>query len=154
MMNRIMTLLVALVVLTTAAFAQTTTNQLPVDAGVKRGDLSAQSSTITMTEKGFNWLYLNDGYDTLAAVSYTLAPISGTNGRLRLQALGAADPSDASRKTYLSLGLGYNVFNAANGFRFDVFAGPKGFNIADKWEWQCGRGSIVFGFGVSIPLCS
>lgn len=153
-MKRLLVLLIAMVALVATSFAQTTTNKLPVDAGVVSGQVSAQSSTITLTEKGFNWLWLNDGYDNLAAVSYTIAPIGGTNGRLRLQALGASDPSDASRKTYLSLGLGYNVFNAANGFRLDVFAGPKGFNIADKWEFQRGKGALVFGFGISVPLGS
>lgn len=138
-----------------AALSYAQTNQLPVDAGtlkVKPGQVSAQSSSFTMSEKGLNFLYLRDGYTNFTAVSYTVAPISGTNGRLRLQALGAADPNDATNKAYLTLGLGYNLFNAASGFRLDLFAGPKGFNVADGFKFQSGKNSLVFGVGFSIPL--
>lgn len=135
------------------AFAQS--NQLPVDAGtpkLSRGQVGAQSTTLTMTEKGFNFLWLNDGYESLGAISYTVAPIKGTNGRLRLQALGAGNPGNLENKAYLTLGLGYNLFNSANGFRVDVFGGPKGFNAADSFKFQDGKGSFVFGVGLSIPL--
>jgi len=135
------------------SFAQV--NQLPVDAGtvkLKPGQVSAQSVSSFMDEKGFNFVYLNDGNDNLAAVSYTIAPIKGTNGRLRLQALGATDPSDSSKKAYLTMGLAYNLFNSASGFRLDLLAGPKGFNVADGFKWEGGKNSLVFGVGFSIPL--
>lgn len=152
-MNKFLAALALVACLVAGAFAQS--NRLPVDAGTlrpERGQVGAQSTTFTMTEKGFNFLWLNDGYDSLGAISYTIAPIKGTNGRLRLQALGAGNPGNLSEKAYLTMGLGYNLFNAANGFRLDVFAGPKGFNMADNWKFQSGKGSLVFGFGVSIPL--
>jgi len=50
------------------------------------------------------------------------------------------------------MGLGYNLFNSASGFRLDLFAGPKGFNAADGFKFQSGRNSFVFGVGFSIPL--
>lgn len=128
-------------------------NKLPIDAGTpKPGQVSGQSSSFTMDEKGVNFLYLHDGKNNLTAVSYTLKSIGGTNGRLRLQMLGAADPNDMNNKAYLTMGLGYNVFNAASGFRLDLFAGPKGFNVADGFKFQSGRNSVVFGFGFSLPL--
>ena len=147
-------LAVTLGALSVLSFAQTTSNKLPVDAGTVRGSgqVSAQSSSFFMDEKGFNYLYLSDGHDNLAAISYTIAPIKGTNGRLRLQALGAADPANLNNKTYLTLGLGYNLFNSASGFRLDVFAGPKGFNAADGFKFQSGKNSFVLGIGVAIPL--
>lgn len=132
-------------------------NQLPVDAGSlkpKQGEVGAQSSTVTMSEKGINYLWLNDGHDSLAAISYTIAPIQGTNGRLRLQALGAADPSDFRNKAYLTLGLAYNLFSSANLFRVDLFGGPKGFNIADGFKFERGKNSFIFGFGITIPIGS
>ena len=141
---------IGLMVASISAFAQT--NHLPVDAGTPRGQVSAQSSSFTMDEKGINYIYLNDGHDNLAAISYTLAGIPGTNGRLRLQMLGAADPSDIKNKAYLTMGLGYNLFNSASGFRLDLFAGPKGFNAADGFRFQSGRNSFVYGVGFSIPL--
>lgn len=142
-----------LVLASVMSFAQT--NKLPIDAGtpkVKPGQVSAQSSSFTLDEKGFNYLYLNDGQDSLTAISYTIAPIAGTNGRLRLQALGAADPADLRNKAYLTMGLGYNLFNSASGFRLDLFAGPKGFNAADGFRFQSGKNSFVFGIGFSVPL--
>lgn len=143
-------LTIGLAIMTALSFAQT--NKLPIDAGTPRGQVSAQSSSFTMDEKGFNYLYLHDGKDSLTAISYTIAPISGTNGRLRLQMLGAADPNDMSKKAYLTMGLGYNLFSAASGFRVDLFAGPKGFNAADNFHFQSGRNSFVFGIGLAIPL--
>ncbi|MBS1722562.1 MAG: hypothetical protein JSS66_06085 [Armatimonadetes bacterium] len=152
-MKKLFCVLAAAVTMVCGAFAQS--NQLPIDAGtpkLKPGEVASMSSSFTMTEKGLDWLYLNDGFDNLAAISYTIKPIQGTNGRLRLQALGAADPSDMSKKAYLTMGLGYNLFNAANGFRLDLFAGPKGFNVADGFKFQSGKGAFVFGFGVTVPL--
>ena len=151
-MNKFLTTVILGISLVAGAFAQS--NQLPVDAGTvkTRGEVSAQSQTITMTERGLDVLWLSDGYDNLAAITYTIAPIKGTNGRLRLQMIGAADPNDSNNKTYLTMGLSYNLFNAANGFRVDIFAAPKGFNFADGFKWQEGRGSVVFGVGFSIPL--
>lgn len=151
-MNKFFTTLVLGISLVAGAFAQS--NQLPVDAGTVRkpGEVSAQSQTVTLTERGLDFLWLSDGYDGLAAISYTIAPISGTNGRLRLQMIGAADPNDSNNKTYLTMGLSYNLFNAANGFRMDILAAPKGFNASDGFRFQSGRGSVVFGVGFSIPL--
>lgn len=143
-------LTIGLAIMTALSFAQT--NQLPIDAGAPRGQVSAQSSSFTMDEKGINYLYLHDGKDSLTAISYTIAPIGGTNGRLRLQMLGAADPNDMSNKAYLTMGLGYNLFSASSGFRVDLFAGPKGFNAADGFKFQSGRNSVVFGIGIAIPL--
>lgn len=152
-MKKFLLSLVLAVGVIAGAFAQS--NQLPVDAGTLkpgRGQVGAQSTSVTMTEKGFNFLWLNDGYESFGAISYTIAPIKGTNGRLRLQALGAGNPGNINDKAYLTLGFGYNLFNAASGFRVDVFAGPKGFNVADDFKFQSGRASWVFGIGVSIPL--
>jgi hypothetical protein len=146
-------LTLGLVIVTALSFGQN--NKLPIDAGTpkaKPGQVSAQSSSFSMDEKGVNFLYLNDGQSNLSAISYTISPIKGFNGRLRLQALGAADPADTSHKAYLTTGLGYNLFNAASGFRLDLFAGPKGFNVADGFKFQSGKNSFVFGFGISIPL--
>ena len=152
-MKKLLITLAAAMTLAVSVLAQS--NQLPVDAGtppLKKGEVSAQSSTLTMTETGINYLYLNDGHSNLAAISYTLKPINGTNGRLRLQALGATDPSDTSKKAYLTAGLAYNLFNAGSGFRLDLFAGPKGFNVADGFKWESGSHSMVFGLGITIPI--
>lgn len=152
-MKKFLLSLVLAVGVIAGALAQS--NQLPVDAGTLkpgRGQVGAQSTTFTMTEKGFDFLWLNDGYESLGAISYTIAPIKGTNGRLRLQALGAGNPGNLEDKAYLTLGLGYNLFSSANGFRVDVFGGPKGFNVADGFKFQSGKGSWVFGVGFSIPL--
>lgn len=152
-MKKFLLSLVLAVSLVAGAFAQS--NQLPVDAGTLkpgRGQVGAQSTSFTMTEKGFDFLWLNDGYESLSAISYTVAPIKGTNGRLRLQALGAGNPGSLEDKAYLTLGLGYNLFNSASGFRVDLFAGPKGFNVADGFKFQSGKAAYVFGFGISIPL--
>jgi len=146
-------LTIGLAFATVLSFAQV--NKLPVDAGTpkaKPGQVSAQSSSFTMDEKGINYLYLHDGHSSLTAISYTIAPIAGTNGRLRLQALGACDPTDIRNKAYLTMGLGYNLFNSASGFRLDLFAGPKGFNVANGFKFQSGRDSFVFGIGIAIPL--
>jgi len=146
-------LTVGLALAAALTFAQN--NKLPIDAGTlktKPGQVSAQSSSFTMDERGINYLYLHDGKDNFTAISYTIAPIGGTNGRLRLQMLGAADPNDMSKKAYLTTGLGYNLFSAASGFRVDLFAGPKGFNAADNFRFQSGRNSVVFGIGLAIPL--
>jgi hypothetical protein len=64
----------------------------------------------------------------------------------------SGNPGNLEDKAYLTLGLGYNLFNSANGFRVDVFGGPKGFNVADGFKFQSGKGSWVFGVGFSIPL--
>ena len=152
-MNKLLLNLVLAVSLFACAFAQN--NQLPVDAGTPKsgsGQVGAMSTSFTMTEKGFDFLWLSDGYESLGAISYTIAPIKGTGGRLRLQALGAGNPGNLEDKAYLTMGLGYNLFNAANGFRVDVYGGPKGFNLADGFKFQSGKGSWVFGIGVSIPL--
>lgn len=152
-MKKFLLSLVLAVGVIAGAFAQS--NQLPVDAGILkpgRGQVGAQSTAFTMTEKGFNFLWLNDGYESLSAISYTIAPIKGTNGRLRIQALGAGNPGNLKEKAYLTLGLGYNLFSAASGFRVDIFGGPKGFNAADNFKFQSGRASWVFGVGVSIPF--
>lgn len=152
-MKKFLLSLVLAVSLVAGALAQS--NQLPVDAGTPklgRDQVGAQSTTITMTERGFDLLWLNDGYESLSAISYTIAPIKGTNGRLRLQALGAGNPGNLNEKAYLTLGLGYNLFNSASGFRVDLFAGPKGFNVADGFKLASGKASFVFGVGFSIPL--
>jgi hypothetical protein len=135
-----------------AAFSFSQANQLPVDAGTPRSQVSAQSSSLTMTERGLNYLYLHDGHESLTAISYTVAGINGTNGRLRIQMLGAADPNNLDNKAYLTMGLGYNVFSSASGFRLDLFAGPKGFNAADNFKFQSGRNSFVFGVGIALPI--
>lgn len=141
----------ALAVMSVGAFAQFN-NKLPIDAGQPKRGVSTRSTSFFMDEKGVNFTWLNDGHDNLAAISYTIFPINGTNGRLRIQALGAADPSNLNDKVYLSAGLAYNLFNASSGFRMDVFVGPKGLNIADGWRWERGKNSIVFGIGVTIPV--
>jgi hypothetical protein len=148
-------LMIIAVALSLVGSALAETNKLPIDAGVLRqrpGEVSAQSSTVTMTEKGLNFLWLNDGYDNLGAISYTIAGIKGTNGRLRLQALGAGNPGNLQDQTYLTLGLSYNLFNAASGFRVDLFGGPKGFNVSDNFRFTDGPRAFVWGFGLSIPL--
>lgn len=148
-MKKLLTTIV-LTFIAVCSFAQV--NKLPIDAGTPRPGFSTRSTSFFMDEKGFNFTWLNDGHDNLAAISYTIYPISGTNGRLRIQALGAADPSDMGNKVYLSAGLAYNLFSAASGFRVDLFAGPKGLNIADGWKWERGRNSFVFGIGLTIPV--
>lgn len=152
-MNKFLVSLVFAISFITGAFAQsaTPTNTLALKGA--QGDVSARSSTVTLNENGLNFLWLNDGYDSLAAISYSRGTIKGTKGRLRLQVLGAGDPSNLDEKAYLTLGLAFNVINVvSSGFRVDLFAGPKGFNVADNFKLQSGKGAWVFGFGVSLPI--
>lgn len=151
-MNKFLVSLVFAISFITGAFAQSTspTNTLALKGA--QGDVSARSSTVTLTDSGLNLLWLNDGYDSLAAIAYSRGTVRGTNGRLSIQAIGAGDPNDLDKKAYLTLGLGFNVIRAASGFRVDLFGGPKGFNIADNFKLQSGKGAWVFGFGVSLPI--
>jgi len=143
-----MMILVAVLALIGSAFAQTTTTTTPK---TKQGQISAQSTSVDVSSTSLNFLYLRDGFDNYAAFSLPLYTFANTQGRFKLNTIGAFDPNDIKRQAYMGLGVSYDVVNTA-GYKLTLFGGMKGLNLSDNFRLQDGDRGYVFGLGVSIPF--
>ena len=147
-MKKLMMILVAVLALIGSAFAQTTTTTTPK---TKQGQISAQSTSVDVSSTSLNFLYLRDGFDNYAAFSLPLYTFANTQGRFKLNTIGAFDPNDIKRQAYMGLGVSYDVVNTA-GYKLTLFGGMKGLNLSDNFRLQDGDRGYVFGLGVSIPF--
>jgi len=125
---------------------------LMVAAALSFGQVSSQSVTTTVSDK-ISILYLRDGLNSdYKAISYKLWTVPGLNDRLAISAIGAIQ-NGGTQNVYTGTGLTYTVYERA-GWKFEVIGGLKGFQLNDEFRWQTGRDSVVFGFGLSIPIVS
>jgi hypothetical protein len=147
-MKKIIMILIAVMALLGTALGQTTTTTTPK---TKQGQFSAQSTSVDVSSTSLNFLYLRDGFDNYAAFSLPLYTFANTQGRFKLNTIGAFDPNDISRQAYMGLGVSYDVVNTA-GYKLTLFGGMKGLNLADNFRLQDGNRGYVFGLGFSIPF--
>jgi hypothetical protein len=147
-MKKIIMILIAVMALLGTALGQTTTTTTPK---TKQGQFSAQSTSVDVSSTSLNFLYLRDGFDNYAAFSLPLYTFANTQGRFKLNTIGAFDPNDISRQAYVGLGVSYDVVNTA-GYKLTLFGGMKGLNLADNFRLQDGNRGYVFGLGFSIPF--
>ena len=147
-MKKIIMILIAVMALLGTALGQTTTTTTPK---TKQGQFSAQSTSVDVSSTSLNFLYLRDGFDNYAAFSLPLYTFANTQGRFKLNTIGAFDPNDVSRQAYMGLGVSYDVVNTA-GYKLTLFGGVKGLNLADNFRLQDGNRGYVFGLGFSIPF--
>jgi hypothetical protein len=147
-MKKIIMILIAVMALLGIALGQTTTTTTPK---TKQGQFSAQSTSVDVSSTSLNFLYLRDGFDNYAAFSLPLHTFANTQGRFKLNTIGAFDPNDISRQAYVGLGVSYDVVNTA-GYKLTLFGGMKGLNLADNFRLQDGNRGYVFGLGFSIPF--
>ena len=146
-MKKLMMILVAVLALIGTAFGQTTTTA----PKTKQGQISAQSQTFDVTSTSLNFLYLRDGFDNYAAFSLPLYTFAKTQGRFKLNTIGAFDPNDIKRQAYVGMGVSYDVVDTA-GYKLTLFGGMKGLNLADNFRVQDGNRGYVFGLGLSIAF--
>ena len=146
-MKKIIMILIAVMALLGTALGQTTTTT----PKTKQGQFSAQSTSVDVSSTSLNFLYLRDGFDNYAAFSLPLYTFANTQGRFKLNTIGAFDPNDISRQAYMGLGVSYDVVNTV-GYKLTLFGGMKGLNLADNFRLQDGNRGYVFGLGFSIPF--
>jgi ABC-type glycerol-3-phosphate transport system substrate-binding protein len=146
-MKKIIMILIAVMALLGTALGQTTTTT----PKTKQGQISAQSTSVDVSSTSLNFLYLRDGFDNYAAFSLPLYTFANTQGRFKLNTIGAFDPNDIKRQAYMGLGVSYDVVNTA-GYKLTLFGGMKGLNLSDNFRLQDGDRGYVFGLGVSIPF--
>ena len=147
-----------LIALSASAFSQTTTTTKPKTQANQGGPVQAQSFDYSVTTTGINLLYLRDGFDNLTALSVPYFTFPNTAGRLSANAIGAADMNNLSHKVYAGTGLNYHI-PVKGGYGIDLVGGLKGFDLANLASgssagFSTGKGSWVFGIGISIPIGS
>lgn len=112
--------------------------------------VSAQSVTVTRTTDSFAVLMLKDGYgSSYGAVSYRLATLPVLGNRLTVQGIGAFD-NGTGKSVYAGTGLAYNLVDT-HGWRVQLVGGFKGLDI-NNLKFATGKGSFVFGLGLTVPF--
>lgn len=126
----------------------TTTAKLPTkDAGPDK------SIAVTQTSTSIGVLYLVDGKGTSAtAFTVPLYTFPGTSGKLKACTVGALSIGVPQTQIYAGAGLSYLLYSNSSGYSVTLYAGLKGFNIANSFQAATGAHQAVFGAGVSIPI--
>jgi hypothetical protein len=116
-----------------------------VKTRAQKDQLSPQSLSYTVDEKGLGFTYLFDGNDSLAGIAihgWSLTP------NLSLNAIAVTNPTDTA-SLYTGTMLTYRVFSQT-GFSLSLGAGVKGFDLlngftAPKRQFVFGvQGTVAF----------
>lgn len=107
-----------------------------------------RSTAYTVTSTGVSFTYLKDGYSSSAlAVNYPVFSVVDTP--VTIDAIGSYQNGT---QLYLGGGLDWHVYKNKNGWSLNLMGGYKGFDVSHGFDFSSGKGGLVYGFGISVPL--